>query len=251
MIVLPWHIFDALADGLNITLPDDAQVVDSAPAGEGEPWRRLAPLYEPVAAAVAAAITPQVVLSGDCITPLAVLAGAQRRHVDTALVWFDAHGDFHTEQSTTSGYLGGLPLAKAVGRGDMTLPSALGLTPLAEERVLLVDARDLDPGEITALATSSVRRSTVQGVVNALPEGPLHLHIDVDVLDAALLPGLRFPVGDGPDLSALSTAVRQIVRARELVALSIGATWRPGDTDRTRNDACFTAILAAAHGVVS
>jgi arginase len=251
MLVLPWHIFDSLADGLNITLPHDAQVIDATPAREGEPWRRLAQLYEPVAAAVAAAATPQLVLSGDCITPLAVLAGVQRRHSDPALVWFDAHGDFHTEQSTTSGYLGGLPLAKAVGRGDMTLPTALGLTPLVEERVLLVDARDLDPGEVTALATSSVRRSTVQDAANALPEGPLHLHIDVDVLDSALLPGLRFPVGDGPDVSALSTAVRQIASARELVGLSIGATWRPGDTDRTRNDTCFTAILAAVHGVVS
>jgi arginase len=251
MLVLPWHIFDALIDGLNITLPHDAQLIDSAPAGEGEPWRRLAQLYEPVSAAVAAATTPQIVLSGDCITPLAVLAGVQRRHVDPALVWFDAHGDFHTEQSTTSGYLGGLPLAKAVGRGDMTLPSALGLRPLAEERVLLVDARDLDPGEVTALATSSVRRSTVQGAADALPEGPLHLHIDVDVLDAALLPGLRFPVGDGPDIPALSTAVREIVRTRELVGLSIAATWRPADSDRTRNDACFRAILEAAHGAVS
>jgi len=117
--------------------------------------------------------------------------------------------------------------------------------------VLLVDARDLDPGEIAALATSSVRRSTVQDAAKALPEGPLHLHIDVDVLDAALLPGLRFPVSDGPDISALSSAVQQIVGAGELVGLSIGATWRPADSDRTRNDACFTAILEAARAAVS
>jgi|ERR1700736_5686209 len=251
MLVLPWHIFDSLVDGLNITLPDDADVVDAAPDVDGVPWRRLARLYEPVAGAVAAAETPQLVLSGDCVTPLAVLAGAQRRHIDPALVWFDAHGDFHTEQSTTSGYLGGLPLAKAVGRGDMTLPAVLGLTPLADDRVLLVDARDLDPGEVTALSASSVRRSTVQNAVDALPEGPLHLHIDVDVLDAALLPGLRFPVGSGPDIPALSAAVRQIVTARELVALSIGATWRPADSDRASNDAVFSAILAAVHGAVS
>jgi arginase len=251
MLVLPWHIFDVLIDGLNITLPGGAQLIDSGPAGEGEPWRRLVPLYEAVSAAVGAATTPQIVLSGDCITPLAVLAGVQRRHVDPALVWFDAHGDFHTEQSTTSGYLGGLPLAKVVGRGDMTLPSALGLTPLAEGRVLLVDARDLDPGEVAALTTSSVRRSTVESAADALPEGPLHVHIDVDVLDAVLLPGLRFPVGGGPDLPALSAALREIVTARELVALSIGATWRPADTDRARNDAVFGAILEAASGVVS
>jgi arginase len=251
MFVLPWHIFDSLVDGLNVTLPDDAHVIGATPGRDGEPWRRLVALYEPVADAVAAANTPQVVLSGDCLTPLAVLAGLQRRNIAPALVWFDAHGDFHTEQSTTSGYLGGLPLAKAVGRGDMTLPTALGLTPVAEDRVLLVDARDLDPGEITALAASSVRRSTVPSAVDALPEGPLHLHVDVDVLDAALLPGLRFPVGDGPDLQALAVAIRQIVKSRELVALSIGATWRPADSDRARNDAAVTTILSAVSGAVS
>jgi hypothetical protein len=85
------------------------------------------------------------VLSGDCVASLAVIAGIQQRNVEPSLVWFDAHGDFHTEDTTTSGYLGGLPLAKAVGRGDPTLPAGLGLTPLPEPSILLVDGRDLDP----------------------------------------------------------------------------------------------------------
>jgi arginase family enzyme len=64
---------------------------------------------------------PPVVLSGDCVASLAVIAGLQQRGIRPGLVWFDAHGDFHTEATTSSGYLGGLPLAKAVGRGDLTL----------------------------------------------------------------------------------------------------------------------------------
>ena len=119
----------------------------------------LVQLYAPLAERVAHVRDP-VVLSGDCVTALAVLAGVQRSGIDAALVWFDAHGDFHTEQTTSSGYLGGLPLAKAVGRGDLSLPDALRLTPLAEDRVLLVDARDLDPPEVVALRGSQVRRAT-------------------------------------------------------------------------------------------
>jgi arginase len=245
MFVLPWHIFDDLPDGLNITLPENVITVRARPAAEGADWARLVPLCEPVAAAVAAATGIPLVLSGDCITPLAVLAGLQRSGVDPTLVWFDAHGDFHTEATTQSGYLGGLPLAKAVGRGDMTLPSALGLAPLAEERAMLVDGRDLDPPEVAALSSSAVRRVSLDDVADSLPEGPIHLHVDLDVLDPSILPGLRFPATGGVDVATLTRAVAGIVQRRQLAAVSIAATWRPESTERRRNDAAVAAVLDA------
>jgi arginase len=189
-----------------------------------------------------------VVLSGDCITPLAVLAGVQRSGVDAALVWFDAHGDFHTEATTQSGYLGGLPLAKAVGRGDMTLPKALGLVALAEERAVLVDGRDLDPPEVAALSSSAVRHVALGDVADSLPEGPIHLHVDLDVLDPSVLPGVRFPAPGGADLATLGRACAEVSRRRELAAVSIAATWRPDATERARNDAAVSAVLEALPG---
>jgi arginase len=176
-----------------------------------------------------------------------VLAGVQRSGVDAALVWFDAHGDFHTEQTTASGYLGGLPLAKAVGRGDQSLPQGLGLTPIAEDRALLVDARDLDPPEVAALSASKVRRAGVDSVREALPDGPLHLHVDLDVFDAGLLTGLRFPAPNGPGIEAVSTAVRAVADTGRLTALSIAATWRPDDAIRDQTDRALGAVLDAAH----
>ena len=245
MFVLLWHLFDDLQDGLNMTLPEDVITVRAQPAAEGADWARLIPLYEPVAAAVAAASGVPVVLSGDCITPLAVRAGLQRRGVDPALVWFDAHGDVHTEATTLSGYLGGLPLAKAVGRGDMTLLSALGLAPLAEERAVLVDGRNLDPPEVEALSSSAVRHVALGEIADSLPEGPIHLHVDLDVLDPSLLPGLRFPAPGGADISTLGRAVADVARRHGVAAVSIAATWRPPETDRARNDAAVAAVLDA------
>jgi len=245
MLILNWHIFDALENGLNVTLPPDALAVDSAPGDTANPWLDLVQLYAPLADTVAQCRQP-LVLSGDCITALAVLAGVQRSGIDAALVWFDAHGDFHTEQTTASGYLGGLPLAKAVGRGDLSLPQGLGLTPIAEDRVLLVDARDLDPPEVAALTESKVRRAGVDAVREALPEGPLHLHVDLDVFDAGLLHGLRFPAPRGPGIDAVTAAVRTVVESGRLVALSIAATWRPEDAIRSQTDRVLGAVLAAA-----
>jgi arginase len=246
MLILNWHLFDPLERGLNVTLPPDVSSVDSAPGDSANAWVDLVQLYAPLAKRVAHVRDP-VVLSGDCLTALAVLAGVQRSGIDAALVWFDAHGDFHTEQTTSSGYLGGLPLAKAVGRGDLSLPEGLGLIPLAEDRVLLVDGRDLDPPEVVALGASQVRRATVDSVCAALPDGPLHVHVDLDVFDASLLTGLRFPAARGPGIEAVAGAVGTIAESGRLVALSIAATWRPDDAVREQNDTVLGAVLAAVH----
>jgi arginase len=245
MLVLPWHLTDRLADDLNLSLPDGARAVDAAPGESGDPWRDLAALYRPLRDAVAAASPPQVILSGDCVTALAVLAGVQARGLDPSLVWIDAHGDFHTEASTTSGYLGGLPLAKAVGRGDLSLPEALDLRPLPEARALIGDGRDLDPPEVDALRRSSVRRAGLGDLGARLPHGAIHLHVDLDVIDPSRLPGLRFPAPGGTDPDQLRAAIAAVAAHRPLAAVSIAATWAPERSERARNDAALEAVLHA------
>ena len=247
MLLLPWHLTDHLADGLNVTSASDTVVIAGRPGTTGSPWADLVGVYAGLRDAVAAAVTPPVVLSGDCVASLAVIAGVQRRGIRAGLVWFDAHGDFHTEQTTTSGYLGGMPLAKAAGRGDMTLPAALGLATLPEESVVLVDGRDLDPPEVTALASSRVLRCSVADLDRAaLPAGPLIVHVDLDVLDPGALTGLRFPAPDGPSLRDVADSIATVARHREIAALDIAATWFPAEADRKQTDAAVHAVLTAA-----
>jgi len=243
-LVLPWHLMDPLPDDLGTShsgpdgsgnLGPGTDVIRSHPGTTGEPWTDLIDLYRPLRDAVTRAAECQrtvVVVSGDCVASLAVLAGIQHTGVQPALVWFDAHGDFHTEETTTSGYLGGLPLAKAVGRGDRTLPDGLGLHPVPESSVALVGARDLDPPEVTALERSAVRRFPIVSLDPAgLPDIPTVVHVDVDVVDPGWLPGLRFPAPGGPGVGEVVEAVRAVVAARSVVALDLAATWSPDHTD--------------------
>src|SRR5688572_30152512 len=62
-----------------------------------------------------------LVVAGDCLSALGCVAGVQRAGYSFFLLWFDAHGDFHTPSTTVSGHLGGMPLAMITGRGDLTL----------------------------------------------------------------------------------------------------------------------------------
>lgn len=242
VVAVPFHLDERLP-GLDLGVP--AQVVD-VPLPPGDPWSRMSVLYDEVAEVVAAQPRPPVVVSGDCTTSLGVLAGLQRAGSDgLGVVWLDAHADFHTEQSTTSGYLGGLPLALAVGVGTLTLPRALGLRPLAEDRAVLVDARDTDPGEADLLSRSAVRRSSVRGLVEVLPDGPLYLHVDVDVCDPSGVPGLLYPVPGGPAVEQVLAALRAVVATGRVVATGLAATWRQGGEDRDAHERLVAALLAA------
>src|SRR5690348_16030444 len=98
---------------------------------------RLARLYRSVAGAVEHALrertTPWVV-SGDCMASLATMAGVQHAGVDdTAVVWFDAHGDVQTLETTTSGYIGGMPLRLMVGYRPELIATPIGLRPVPED----------------------------------------------------------------------------------------------------------------------
>jgi arginase len=222
-ILVPYHIDEHLPT-LDVPLPADTTIEPELP--DGDAWQRMAVLHERVAAAVAAAERP-VVVSGDCTTSLGTVCGLQRAGLDPAIVWFDAHGDVQTLETTTSGYLGGLPLRMLVGYRPELLASSIGLAPVAEDRVLLVDARDLDPPERTYLARSAIRRCEVAGVLDALPDGPLYLHVDLDVVDSGELPALRFPAGGGPAPSAVAGAVRQVLATGRVAAVGVGCTWYP------------------------
>jgi arginase len=237
IIFVPYHLDEYLPD-LDVPLPagrDITTVVETLP--EGDIWHRLAALYETVAATVARATragSATAIVSGDCMTSLAVATGLQHAGVDAAIVWFDAHGDVQTLETTASGYVGGMPLRILVGYRPELISQRLGLRAVAEDRAILVDARDLDPPEAEYLAAAQIRRSDVAGLsADQLPEGPLVLHIDLDVVDPDELPGLRYPAPGGPAVTDVLAAARRVLDTGRVAALSIGCAWHPAQGDPT------------------
>lgn len=228
LLTVPFHLDERLDPS---PLPFAGHTIDpELPAGTS--WERMTVLYENVAATIATSDHPTV-LSGDCTTSLGVLAGMQRAGLDPAIVWYDAHGDFNTDETSDSGYLGGMPVALVTGRGDKTVREQLGLRPVADEDVLLADARDLDPRERTALEDSGVRRVPVETVpLEAVPARPLYVHIDLDVLDPDELDGLHFPVRGGPALDDLADSLEGLAAAHHVAAVGIAGTWDAARIDR-------------------
>jgi arginase len=228
---VPYHLDEYLPE-LDLPLPADETI--TAELDGGDVWARLAVLYRTVAVRVAEASSeaagpggPPVVLSGDCLTALGTMAGLQRAGVDAGIVWFDAHGDVQTPETTASGYIGGYPLRLLVGYRPELIAARLGVRAVTERRVILVDARDLDPPEAEYLAGAAIVRAEVTSLdPAALPDGPLYVHVAIDVLDPAQLPGLRFPAPGGPATADVTRAVGAILATGRVAALGIACTWR-------------------------
>lgn len=183
-------------------------------------------------------------IAGDCCAAIPVLAGSRAAGLDPVLVWIDAHGDFNTPRTSLSQFLGGMPLAMIVGRGEQWMCQSVGLQPLPEERVWLIDGRDLDPLERVALDASAVRRTGMAGLASLRFDAPVHLHIDLDVLDADEVAAHNYPVKGGPSIAETSQACRGFAAANELCAISISGWTGSLDTDGCAQAACLEIIEA-------
>ena len=139
-----------------------------------------------------------------------------------------------------------MPLAKLTGRGDRRMTSAVDLKLHPEEKVVLSDARDLDPEEADAVATSGIRHirdfETLSDLV--LPESPLYVHFDSDVITSDDAPAQNYPASGGPDADVVTDVVKRISKTGRVVAASMSA-WNPEFDEGNRTAAvCLSAFNA-------
>jgi arginase len=170
-----------------------------------------------------------VSIAGDCCTTIAMLAGLRRAVINPLLIWFDAHGDFNTWETSPSGFLGGMPLAMLVGRGEQTLLEALDLDPMEEERVILTDGRDLDPGESELVERSSIThlRNTPDLMEYSFSDHPLWIHFDTDILDPDEVPAQNYPAPGGIHKEELKEIFKYLADTGLIRGISL-SSWAPG-----------------------
>lgn len=201
------------------------------PLPEGQPAQRMGVLYRTLAAEVAsirAAGNLPVVITGDCVASIGVLAGLQQETNNLTVVWYDAHGDFNTPETTPSGFIGGMPLAMLCGRGEQTIVAGAGAKIHLEAKVILTDARDLDPGEKEALANSAVTHlPDVADLLNLnLPDEPIYIHFDSDVLRLADMSAVNYPAQGGPTLETIEASLAHLASSGHVAAISV-TMWDP------------------------
>ncbi len=117
----------------------------------------------------------------------------------------------------------------AVGLGEQRMLDQLGMKPWPEDAVVLADGRDLDPGERELLAESSVRQVRNLAALlepGGLPDGPIYVHYDTDIIDASDAPAMNYPTSGGPKASEVEQLFRILADSRRVVAISV-SLWAP------------------------
>ena len=178
-----------------------------------------------------------LVLAGSCDAPIGILAGFE--HKKCGVIWFDAHGDFNTPETTISGFFGGMTLAVVAGHCYRNMWAQVGdSTPISEAATLMLGVRDLDPLEQERLDRSDIQvvrwlEGTPQAdVLASLDElakrvEEVYVHIDLDALDPQVAPGIvDFMVPGGMPLQEVEEAIRAIGARFRIRAASV-ATFNP------------------------
>lgn len=196
-------------------------------------FRVAAQVAERVREAVAAGAFP-LVLSGNCLSAVGIVAGLGRR--DVGVVWFDAHPDFNTAEGTTSGFVDGMGLSILTGTGwDAMRETIPGYRAVPERDVVLVGIRDVDPAERERLAGSDVAVVATRDVpagldarLDALARrtGEVYLHVDLDALDPAEGRANAYAAPDGLRADALRAAI-EAIRARVRVRAAALTAYDP------------------------
>jgi arginase len=175
----------------------------------------IVPMGRRIAGAVATSAQAghfPLVLGGDHSLAFASIRGAAKHH-KIGVIWVDAHADFNTPETTPSGNIHGMPLAVLAGLGDLRLVQLWGeAVPVVDpQRVAVIGARDLDPGEKVNLREAGVmvqsmeqidRLGMYQTVMKAIDRvsrdvDGIYLSFDMDALDPRHAPGVGTPVPAG------------------------------------------------------
>jgi arginase len=205
-----------------------------------------------------------LVLSGGCIAAPGILAGLGGD--DVGVVWMDAHGDFNTPESSASGFLDGMALAVATGACWSGAAARIpGFQPVSPERVVLVGARDFDPGERERLEDAGVRivdpvevaerggEAAIGTALAGLPSAVrrLYVHIDLDVLDPLDGRANAFAADGGLRRSPVNEILRLLARDPGLVAAAALTAYDPSaDPEGQVLDAGVDFARALAGGPV-
>ena len=175
-----------------------------------------------------------LVLGGDHSIAMGTLAGLNHSLGKGGVLWVDAHTDLNRPETSPSGNVHGMPLAAAIGAADFAL-DGLGPPPWVDpERVAIVGARLLDPGEkqlvrdlgIKVFTMSDIDRRGIAKVMRDALEVVagdcfVHLSLDIDVCDPEIAPGVGTPVRGGLSYREAHLAMEIIAESEMLTSIEV------------------------------
>ena len=171
-------------------------------------------------------------LGGDhCIAIASTLASA-KKNGRLGIIWFDAHGDYHTFKTTISGNIHGLPLAAITYYEKELLTDFHGGEYYPPQNTVVLGARDIDlPDEmnnlkdagVTIITTEDIRKYGMDamyqkafGIASNGTNG-IHVSYDLDCIDPEIAPGVSVPAVNGVNIEEAYGFVDYIIKNKNII----------------------------------
>ncbi|AND37801.1 MULTISPECIES: arginase [Cytobacillus] len=204
-----------------------------------------------------------LVLGGDHSIAIGTLAGVSKHYKNLGVIWYDAHGDLNTAETSPSGNIHGMPLAVSLGIGHPLLTNVGGYAPKVKpENIVIIGARSLDEGERELIKEKGIKVYTMHeidrlGMTKVMEESitylkerntdGVHLSLDLDGLDPHDAPGVGTPVIGGisyreSHLAMEMLAESQIITSAEFVEVN------PILDDKNKTATVAVALMGSLFG---
>jgi len=175
-----------------------------------------------------------LVFGGDHSIAIGTIAGLAKHYSNMGVIWYDAHGDLNTGETSPSGNIHGMPLAVSLGIGDSTLTAIGGEhAKIKPENIVIIGARSLDEGEKVLIKEKGIKVFTMHeidrmGMAAVMEEAiaylrerqtdGVHLSLDLDGLDPHDAPGVGTPVLGGISYRESHLAMEMLEEANILTS---------------------------------
>ena len=169
-------------------------------------------------------------VGGTCASEIAPVSYLNQYYSgDLAVLWFDAHGDLNSPESSPSKHFHGMPLRTLLGGGEQEV-SNLMFSQLKPEQVFVLGGRDLDQPEQAYVAEAGLTLLTpeqlkaVDSLIQSIRDRGfkhLYVHVDLDVLEPTDFPHMLLPIDNGVLVSHLQGILAALAQSFEIVGSSI------------------------------
>ncbi|HEY3424928.1 MAG TPA: arginase family protein [Negativicutes bacterium] len=152
------------------------------------------------------------------------------RKGDITILWFDAHGDLNTPESSLSKAFHGMPLRTLLGEGDSKILGQ-AFSTLLPSQIILLGVRDLDEAEARYIKEKDIRVLKVEDIeanannvldtIKSKGSKNVYIHMDLDVIDPGEFPFVPVPVLAGLKIQTLSNLLKMLAKEFNILGLAL------------------------------
>lgn len=203
-----------------------------------------------------------LVFGGDHSIAIGTIAGVAKHYQNLGVIWYDAHGDLNTAETSPTGNIHGMPLAVSLGLGHPLLTNVGGYAPkIKAENIVIIGARSLDEGERELIKEKGIKVYTMHEIdrlgmakvmeetINYLKDQTdgVHLSLDLDGLDPHDAPGVGTPVIGGISYRESHLAMEMLAEAQMITSAEFVEV-NPMLDDKNKTATVAVALMGSLFG---